>query len=169
MALRDALLPEFDHEMSNTRRTLERVPEDRLGWKPHEKSPTMAWLATHLARLPSWAVVALDRDSLDLRPDDPSFGRVSPANSRREILVLFDGNVSGARAAIVGASDERMVQPWTLTSAGAPVLTLPRIAVLRSFVMNHMIHHRAQLGVYLRLTDVAVPAIYGPTADEGTM
>ncbi len=168
MGLSEALLPEFDHEMANTRRTLERIPEDKFGWKPHEKSGTLSWLATHLANLPSWSVLTIDQDSFDL-PSPESRRQAPTANSRREILETFDKNVVAARAAIARASDAHLLKPWTLRSAGKTVLTLPRIAVLRGFVMSHSIHHRAQLGVYLRLNNVPVPAIYGPSADEGTL
>ena len=169
MALNEALLPEFDQEMVNTRRTLERIPEDKLSWKPHAKSPTMGWLGTHLANLPSWAVMGIQQDSLDLAPGGVPVGPAPPAGSRTEILDTFDKNVAAARAAISGASDQHLLQPWSLLSAGKTIFSMPRLAVLRSFVMNHMIHHRAQLGVYLRLNDVPVPAIYGPSADEQTM
>ncbi|HZS07863.1 MAG TPA: DinB family protein [Blastocatellia bacterium] len=169
MALSQSILPEFDQEMANTRRTLERVPEDKFDWKPHEKSTAMGGLATHLANLPSWVVYAIERDSLDIAPPGEPPLRLPPANSRNEILEAFDRNIAAARAAIAGASDEHLLKPWSLLSGGRTVLTLPRIAVLRSFVMNHTIHHRAQLGVYLRLNDVPVPSLYGPSADEGAL
>jgi len=168
MGLSDALLPEFDQEMANTRKTLERVPDDKFDWKPHQKSSPMGDLSTHLANLPNWASVTIDQDSLDLAPNGEVV-RASPLKSRAEVLELFDKNVVAARTAIAGASDEHLFKPWTLLSNGKTILTLPRAAVLRSFVMNHIIHHRAQLGVYLRLNDVPVPSIYGPSADEGGM
>jgi uncharacterized damage-inducible protein DinB len=165
MGLSQALLPEFDQEMANTRKTLERVPEDKLGWKPHEKSGTMGWLADHVATLPRLAVFALEQDSVDVA----TVPRPSPANSRLELLGTFDKHVAAARAAIAGASDEQLLKPWSLLHSGRTIFTLPRSAVLRSFFMNHCIHHRAQLGVYLRLNNVPVPAIYGPSADEGVL
>jgi uncharacterized damage-inducible protein DinB len=168
MGLSDALLPEFDQEMANTRKTLERVPDEKFDWKPHEKSFPMDGLSTHLASLPSWASVTIDQDSLDLAPNGEVV-RLSPLKSRAEVLEMFDKNVVAARAAIAGASDEHLFQPWTLLSNGKTILTLPRVACLGSFVMNHIIHHRAQLGVYLRLNDIPVPSIYGPSADEGGM
>ena len=168
MGLSDALLPEFDQEMANTRKTLERVPDEKFDWKPHEKSFPMGGLSTHLANLPSWASVTIDQDSLDLAPNGEVV-RMSPLKSRAEVLEMFDKNVVAARYAIAGASDEHLFQPWTLLSNGKTILTLPRVACLRSFVMNHIIHHRAQLGVYLRLNDIPVPSIYGPSADEGGM
>jgi uncharacterized damage-inducible protein DinB len=169
MTLSESLLPEFDNELANTRKTLERVPEDKFDWKPHEKSATMGGLATHLANLPSWTVYTIERDELDIAPPGAPPFRVEAANSRQELLDTFDKNVAAARASLAAASDEHLFKTWKLLSGGNEVLALPRIAVLRSFVMNHNIHHRAQLGVYLRLNDVPVPAIYGPSADEGGM
>ncbi len=169
MAISDALLPEFDHEMANTRKTLERVPDDKLGWKPHEKSGTMAWLATHLVTIPQWTGTILEKEAFDVAPPGSPPPQPALAQSRKEVLETFDKSVAAARAAISGASDGQLTKPWTLLSGGKTVFTLPRIAVLRSFIMNHSIHHRAQLGVYLRLNNVPVPAIYGPSADEGAM
>ena len=169
MTLRESLLPEFDHEMAHTRKTLERVPENKFAWQPHEKSWAMGGLATHLATIPSWAVHAITLDSLDIAPLGQPPYKAPLAHSRAEVLETFDKNVADARAAIAGASDEHLLQPWSLLAGGRTVMTLPRLAVLRTWVMNHNIHHRAQLGVYLRLNDVPVPAIYGPSADEGGM
>jgi|SRR5215813_4985689 len=168
MAISDALLPEFDHEMANTRKTLERVPDDKFTWKPHEKSSAMGALASHLANLPGWANATLDQDSFDLAPGGEQV-RIEQLNSTAAVLETFDSNVAKARAAIVTASDQHMFEPWRLLSNGNQIFSLPRAAVLRSFVLNHMIHHRAQLGVYLRLNDVPVPSIYGPSADETGM
>ena len=169
MALRDALLPEFDHEIATTRRHLERVPQDKFGWKPHEKSGTMGWLAGHIADIPEWAVLGITQDSVDMAPGGVHVPPpVAPA-TREALFQAFDKNVAAARAAIAGVEDERLFQPWSLLMDGKPVLTMPRLGVLRSFVMNHGIHHRAQLGVYLRLNGVPVPSTYGPSADETGM
>ncbi|HYP53127.1 MAG TPA: DinB family protein, partial [Pyrinomonadaceae bacterium] len=138
-------------------------------WRPHEKSMTMGELASHLANLPSWAVLGTSSDSFDLRPVDAPPPRTPQAKTSAELLETFDKNMAAARAAIAGASDEHLMQPWSLLSGGKTVMTLPRVGVLRGFVMNHTIHHRAQLGVYLRLNDIAVPSIYGPSADEGSL
>lgn len=167
MSISETLLPEFDYEMASTRKTLERVPEDKFDWKPHQKSMPMGGLATHLANIPTWAIHAIKKDSIDIAPVGQAPPRAEPATSLEEVLERFDQAVSDAREAILGANDEEIMQPWSLLSGGKVVMTLPRIAVLRSFVMNHTIHHRAQLGVYLRLNDIAVPSIYGPSADEG--
>ncbi len=165
MGLSQALLPEFDQEMANTRKTLERVPEDKLGWKPHEKSGTMGWLANHVATLPRLAVFTIEQPSVDVS----KVPRPAPVSTRRELLETFDMHVAAARAAIAGVSDEHLLKPWTLFYGERMIFTQPRTAVLRSFFMNHIIHHRAQLGVYLRLNNVPVPAIYGPSADEQVM
>ena len=168
MALNQALLAEFDHEMANTRKTLERVPEEKFAWKPHEKSFSMVALATHLATLPSWASYTLQQDSIDIAPAGEPPPKSEPAKSAEELLATFDRNVASGRAALAAATDEALLKSWTLFKGGQTIFTLPRIAALRSFVMNHNIHHRAQLGVYLRLNDVPVPSIYGPSADEAT-
>jgi uncharacterized damage-inducible protein DinB len=169
MSISASLLPEFDQEMANTRKALERIPDDKFDWKPHEKSWAMGGLATHLANLPIWTVFTINQDSLDLEPPGGGSFTVEEKRSRREILEDFDKNVSAARDAIVGASDEELLKPWSLLKGGVTLMTLPKIAVLRSFVMNHVIHHRGQFTVYLRLNDVPVPSIYGPSADEGAM
>ena len=163
------MVPEFDQEMANTRRTLERVPEDKFGWKPHQKSMAMGRLASHLAELSGWAVSVVEEDELDLAPAGGPGQLSLIMSSRKEILALFDNNVAAARAAISRASDDHLRKPWTLLFSGNKVFTRPRIVVLRSSVMNHSIHHRAQLGVYLRLNNLPVPATYGPSADEGSL
>ncbi|MDT4967703.1 MAG: hypothetical protein QOJ64_2440 [Acidobacteriota bacterium] len=167
MGLSTVLLPEFDHEMANTRKTLERIPEDKFDWKPHEKSMSLGRLATHLVTLPSWAVQTISQSSLDVAPGGQPAPPPEQVNSQKDALERFDKNVSEARASIASAEDAQLLEPWSLLNDGKAIITLPRIAVLRSFVMNHNIHHRAQLGVYLRLNDIPVPSIYGPSADEG--
>jgi uncharacterized damage-inducible protein DinB len=165
MAISKSLLPEFDNEMANTRKTLERVPDDKFAWKPHEKSFPMGGLATHLANLPSWGSLIISSDSFDVAPGGNPV-KTPELNSTSAVLQKFDENIAATRAAIEAASDEDLFKTWTLQSNGKGLMTLPKIAVLRGFVMNHMIHHRAQLGVYLRLNDIPVPSIYGPSADE---
>jgi uncharacterized damage-inducible protein DinB len=166
MTLREALLAEFDQEMANTRKSLERVPDDRLEWRPHPKSSSLGRLATHLAEIPAWAATALEQDSFDLVPPGSAPHQPAFIGSHREVLELFDKNVAAARAALAGVSDESLAKPWSLLSGGKTIFTLPRLSVFRNFVLNHSIHHRAQLGVYLRLNDLPVPALYGPSADE---
>jgi uncharacterized damage-inducible protein DinB len=169
MALNEALLPEFDAEMANTRKTLERVPTDKFSWKPHEKSGTMGWLANHLADVPEWAVYTLQQESLDMAPNGVAPTPPPPPKTTQELLAKYDKNVAAARALLAKASDAEMHKTWSLLSNGTTIIAMPRIACLRTWVMNHGIHHRAQLGVYLRLNNIAVPAIYGPSADEGAM
>ena len=166
MAISDSLLPEFDQEIAGARRTLERVPDDKFDWQPHPRSGTMVWLAGHLANLPSWAPLTINQDELDLAPGGKQMDSPPPPADTAELVATFDRHAAEARAAIAGASDAELMKPWTLLSNGQTLMTLPKVAVLRSFVMNHLIHHRAQLGVYLRLNDIPVPSIYGPSADE---
>jgi uncharacterized damage-inducible protein DinB len=160
-----SILPEFDHEMENTRKSLERVPEEKFSFKPHAKSMTLGALATHLATINQWSEAILGQDSFDVSTAPPN----PELKSRAEVLAAFDKNTATARKAIADATDAHLLKPWTLTAGNKTVLTMPRVAVVRSFLLNHTIHHRAQLGVYLRLNDVPVPSIYGPSADEGNM
>lgn len=165
MAITDALLPEYDHELATTRRLLERVPDADLSWKPHPKSFSLGELAAHVANIPFWGLTTAQTTELDLA----SLGdeaRIKPAASTAAMLARFDTVVADARAAISGCGDSEMMSPWTLKNNGQEIFTLPKIAALRSFVMNHLIHHRGQLSVYLRLRDVPLPPIYGPSADE---
>jgi len=157
------LLPEFDVEAAQTRKTLERVPAEHFAWRPHAKSYTLGELATHLAEVVHWLPVSLDRELLDLDQDAPE--RLVPT-SAAELVDYFDRGVVAARKALEGASEELLQESWSLKVGGQVVLTMPKAAVVRSFVLSHGIHHRAQLGVYLRLLDVPVPAVYGPSADE---
>ena len=165
-----ALLPEFDHEMATARKVIERVPEDKYGWKPHEKSMTMGRLASHIAEMPGWGVSGLTTDSFDVAPvGQPPMQSLNAAN-REQLLAAFDKNVAACRAVIAATSDDAVfMKPWSLLRAGQTMMTMPKIGVVRAFVLNHIIHHRGQLSVYLRLNNVAVPSIYGPSADEGQM
>ncbi|HWP86175.1 MAG TPA: DinB family protein [Terriglobia bacterium] len=166
MSIAQSLLPEFDQEFANTRKMLERVPDDRLAWKPHPKSFSMGDLATHIAEIPGWMGVTIQQDSFDVAPPGgPTYQRPQ-LSSTKEILAMFDKNLPIARAALAGATDQQLLGPWSLLKGGQKLFTMPKVAVLRSFLMNHNIHHRAQLSVYLRLNDVAVPGMYGPSADE---
>ncbi|MDA1312912.1 MAG: DinB family protein [Acidobacteria bacterium] len=163
MTLSDTLLPEFDQETAKTRKAIERVPADRWNWKPHDKSMTLGELTSHLATLLTWVANTIDHDSFDLGPNPP---KGQALGGPAEALAAFDENTQAARAAIAAASDETFMATWSLRAGGKTFFAVPKADVLRSFVMNHMIHHRAQLGVYLRLNDIPVPATYGPSADE---
>jgi uncharacterized damage-inducible protein DinB len=166
MSYAESLLPEFDQEMASTRKVLERVPDDKLDWQPHPKSHTIGWNANHLANLPDWLVQTLTTPSLDIAPVGGEPYQLPKMASQAEILETFDRNVAAGRAAITAATDQDVSTMWTLERAGKPILTMPRSAVVRSLVLNHMIHHRAILCVYLRLNDIPVPGMYGPSGDE---
>jgi len=169
MSVSEALLSEFDQEMANTRKTLERVPENKFGWKPHEKSGSMAWLAGHLADLSSWTMHTIKQDAIDIAPPgEPPMAPFIP-KSTKELLDRFDKNAADARQALVGLKDSELGKPWSLLQGGQKLMTMPKAVCLRFWCFNHLIHHRAQLGVYLRLNNVPVPAIYGPSADEQGM
>ena len=165
--IRDALLPEFDQEMANTRKTLERVPEAKFAWKPHPKSYSMISLATHIANMTGWAVDTMTKDSFDIAPPGAPPYKEEPAATSAALLEKFDKSTAAARTALAAASDADFQNNWSLMAGGNTLFTMPRIACIRTFVMNHVIHHRAQLGVYLRMNDIPVPAVYGPSADEG--
>lgn len=167
MSISAALLPEFDYEMANTRRTLERIPESCFDWTPHEKSPSMGNLVSHLANLPSWAAMTIEQDSINMIPPDGSDPPKTPqVGSTQEALESFDQKVASARKLLAGASDADLLATWSLLYGEETVLSMPKVAVLRGFVMNHMIHHRGQLTVYMRMNDLPLPALYGPSADE---
>ena len=164
MAIKDALLPEFDHEMAVTRKVLERVPEDKFGWAPHEKSMTLGRLAGHIADIPSWVSETMTRDTVDMSGDYTPY----VPTSRAEVLQRFDSLVAAARPLLDGATDGQYMAMWSLTSRDQELFSAPKAVVLRSFVLNHLVHHRGQMTVYLRLTGVPVPSIYGPSADEAS-
>jgi uncharacterized damage-inducible protein DinB len=162
MKISEMLLPEFDQEMASTRKILECVPEEKLAWKPHAKSMTLGRLASHVAELAGWAVVVINQDRLEITPDMKPFN----AATKAELMGAIDKNTVDARAAIAGASDEQLGKTWSFIYAGHTVFTMPRTVVLRNMVMSHLIHHRGQLSVYLRLIDVPIPGMYGPSADD---
>ncbi|MBV9775292.1 MAG: DinB family protein [Gemmatimonadetes bacterium] len=166
MPIAQTLLPEFDHEMATTRSLLERVPEEKADWKPHPKSTALGALAAHIANLPSMGVPVLSLTEIDMNP--PGGPGFSPPGftSTAALLATFDENVRKTREAISGATDDALKVTWSLKNGGQTIFSVPRAAALRTFMMNHVIHHRGQLSVYLRLNDVPLPSIYGPTADS---
>ena len=166
MKISQSLLPEFDQEAGLTKAVLERCPEAKFNFKPHEKSWDLITLATHLANLPYWGIITLKQEAFDMAPPGQPPYKEEPFKTTAELVEKFTKNTAEARAAIVDSSDEDFAKSWTLLNAGAPLFTMPRLVCMRTFVMNHGIFHRGQLAVYLRLIDVPVPAIYGPSADE---
>ena len=166
MSIAQSLLPEFDLEMEATRKVLERIPTDKLDWGPHEKSMTFRQLGTHVANLLSWTQITLQQSEFDVEPLGGEAWTPPAADSTAELLGMFDQNTASAREALAAAGDEVFMQSWTLKKAGESLFSAPKAGVLRRFVMNHLIHHRGQLTVYLRLIGVPVPQTFGPTADE---
>ena len=166
MAIKESLLPEFDQEMANTRTMLERVPDGNWTWQPHDKSMNLGRLATHLAEIPGWVLWILRGDSHDMAPAGGSTYVRPKRDSRAEVLKLFDANVAAMRGKIADHTDADFMKPWSMQKGGQTMLTIPRVAVVRGFLLNHIIHHRGQFSVYLRMQGVPLPPIYGPTADE---
>jgi uncharacterized damage-inducible protein DinB len=169
MTYAEMILPEFDQEMASTRKVLERVPEDKLDWRAHPKSNTIGWNANHVAEIPGWVEGVLTELTWDIAPVGGERYQTPRLTTRQEILDLFDRNVAAARKAIAAVKDEAMGKMWSLAAAGKPLITLPRAAVIRSFVLSHLIHHRAHLCVYLRLNDIPVPGMYGPSGDDSSL
>lgn len=152
--------------MANTRKILALVPDDKFDFTPHEKSMKLGRLAGHIAEMPDWSVSTVEATELDIRPvDGPCYEPFVP-ETRDEILAAFDKHVASAQEAIRGAGDDDLKVPWSLLMGGKTLFTMPRIAVLKNMVLNHIIHHRAQLGVYLRMNGVPIPGMYGPSADD---
>jgi uncharacterized damage-inducible protein DinB len=169
VTISESLLPEYDHEMKVTRTCIERVPDAKWDWAPHEKSMTLGRLASHLVDSLDWATASLTTTEFDIAP--PGAPPFEPAffKNTKETLAEFDKRAATTRQAIERSTDQDLFQDWSLLKGGQKIFTMPRAAILRSFLMNHNIHHRGQLSVYLRLCNVPVPSIYGPSADEGSM
>jgi uncharacterized damage-inducible protein DinB len=161
-SLKQLALGDLNHELTTTRKLLERVPEAHLDWKPHEKSMTLGGLALHVATIPFWAKRILEADFFDIT----TAGRNPPPTTLREILDAFEERVDGMRHALDATDDAMLTRPWQLRRGEQVLQTMPKLAVIRTMALNHMVHHRAQLSVYLRLLDVPLPPMYGPTADE---
>ena len=166
MTIGQSMLGEFDQEMQNTRKVLERLPDEKWNWKPHEKSGTVGWLAGHIATLPGWLTMTINSEELDYAPVNGPAYQPPKIDNRHQALANFDKEVGEARAALAAVNDQEMMKGWRLLAGGQEIFTMPRVACIRGFVMNHLIHHRAQLTVYYRLLNVAVPGLYGPSADE---
>jgi uncharacterized damage-inducible protein DinB len=161
MAIIDAILMEVDQEAKTTQRVLDRIPEDKLAWKPHAKSYSLGQLGLHIARAQGALAEAVSKDSHEIS----SFIQPEPT-SRKEVLDTFTQSTANAKQLLARLDDTRLMSTWTATRNGKVILTMPRIAFIRAIMLNHIYHHRGQLSVYLRLLDVPVPSIYGPSADE---
>jgi uncharacterized damage-inducible protein DinB len=161
MQLRDSILMELDQESQTTKRVLERIPDDKLTWKPHPKSYSLGQLALHIASVPGNVATAAAGDTFEA----PNFTQPEP-KSRQEILETFSSSLTGAKETLRKMDDARLSSLWSLTRNGKVLMSIPRIGFIRSILMNHNYHHRGQLSVYLRMLDVPVPSIYGPSADE---
>ena len=159
----DPFVAELEQEAATTRRVLERVPADKLSWKPHEKSMSLGQLALHVATIPGWVGSVLQPDSWDA---GQATGQ-KEAESVDELMPALEDGLSSARATLEWLDEEKAAGLWSITVNGEAILTMPRIAVVRTIMLNHWYHHRGQLSVYLRLLGVPVPSIYGPSADEG--
>jgi len=164
MPIYDLLLPEFDQEIQKTRAVLERLPEDRPDYTPHAKSMTLTKLANHTAELPGFLSLMLTTDGIDVMA--PGFQRPPAPTSHAERLSSFDQLAAAARAQLAATADSTMHENWKLSAGERVIVNTSRYHALRSMFFNHLIHHRAQLAVYLRLNDVPVPSLYGPSADE---
>ncbi len=163
MSLKDALIEEFLHEAEGTRKMIEKIPYEKLGWQPHQKSMTLGRLAAHIAEIPGWLHETIMQEELDFSTGDYS---PKPLNEPGALLSVFDDNVGKGLAAFKHATDENLMGIWTLRNGPEIFFKMPRIGVVRGLVLNHVVHHRGQLSVYLRLLNIPVPGMYGPSADE---
>ena len=169
MRIGQSMMPEFDMEMASTRRVLERIPDSKLDWKIHDKSNTIGWVANHLADIPGWVDMTISHGVFDIEPEAGQPYKSPNEQTTATIIALFDKNIAQARALLETVEDATLHEPWKLLKQGEVLLTMPRLAVLRTWVLNHSIHHRAHLCVYLRVNDIPVPGLYGPSADESGM
>lgn len=163
MKLNEALLAELQMEAQSTRKMLASIPDDKLTWKPHDKSMSLGLLASHMADIPNWAVVTIEQDELDFATTDY---KIKEYETTAELLKSFDENLAKAVKSLENASDETMMKNWKMRAGDVIYMDMPKIQVMRGFILNHNVHHRGQLSVYLRLNDIPLPSVYGPTADE---
>lgn len=166
MSIAQALLGEWEHEIVATKKVLERIPADKMDYRPHEKSMTFGALANHVATIPLWGQTTATSDQFDFNPPGGEMWQPPKTDSAEELVALFEQASDGFKAVLGSVSDEAMMKPWSLLNGGQAMFTMPKVVVLRSFIFNHLYHHRGQLTVYLRMLDIPVPAVYGPSADE---
>jgi uncharacterized damage-inducible protein DinB len=169
MRIGQALLPEFDMEMANTRKLLERIPDSLLDWKIHDKSNSVGWVANHLADIPAWVDMTISHDAFDVEPVAGQVYKAPTEPTIEKIVAMFDKNVARGRTLLEEVADDKLHATWRLLKQGEVLMTLPRLAVIRTWVLNHSIHHRGHLCVYLRVNNIPVPGLYGPSADEAGM
>lgn len=160
MSFVEAFLPEFQHEMGNTRKILECIPDNLLDWKANDSLNTIGWVGSHIADTMSWMKTVVEEESFDVAPPDGPPHQTPTFTSGPEILATFDKNLASAIDSIKPASDEQLMQPWSLLQGGQPLMTMPKMAVVKSFLLNHVIHHRAFLISYLRMNDIECPPMY---------
>ncbi len=162
MPIIDSILAELDQEAKTTRRLLERLPEGKFGWKPHEKSMTLGDLALHVATIPGFFARLAIQDGYDAA----NFRPLTVPPTTAELVAVFDAGMADVRKHLPALGDDKLMAPWSFMNGGKTMITLPRIGLIRSILCNHYYHHRGQLSVYARLLDIPVPSIYGPSADE---
>ncbi len=166
MSFCQAYLNEFDYEAISTRKMLERAPTEKFDWVPHEKSTKLGSLVNHIAGLPLLSTIVLSFDEYDVRSPESIAARPTPSTITPELLARWDKNMEQMRATVAATSEEQLADTFTLKAGPKTIFSVPRKLALRTFILNHLIHHRGQLAVYLRLLDIPVPSIYGPSADE---
>jgi uncharacterized damage-inducible protein DinB len=166
MRIAETMMPEVEQEMAQTRKTLARVPDDKFSYKPHDKSMDMGALALHIAMMADWGADTLVSDDFDIAPANGQQYQMPTARTSAELLALFDKAVDRLKTNLAKTDDAAMMKQWSLLQGGNPIFTMPRVAVMRGMILNHLVHHRGQLTVYLRMCNVPVPALYGPSADE---
>lgn len=166
MSIAQGLLGEWEHEMVATRKCLERVPADKMDYQPHEKSFSLGELANHIATIPLWGQTTATSNQFDFNPPGGEMWQPPKTATPEELVAVLEQGSDAFKAALAGLTDEQMMQPWSLLNSGTAMFTMPRIQVLRGFIFNHLVHHRGQLTVYLRLLGIPVPSVYGPSADE---
>ena len=166
MSIAQGLLAEWDHEAVGTRKALSRVPDGKADFKPHERSFALGPLAMHIATIPMWGTTTATGDSFDFNPPGGEMWRMPEYATTASMVATFDDGAEQFKSALAAVTDEQMMRPWSLLNGGEAMFTMPKIVVIRSFIFNHLVHHRGQLTVYLRLLEVPVPALYGPSADE---
>ncbi len=166
MTIGQGMAQELQQSAVSARKVLERIPEEKFDWTPHTKSMTFLKLGSHVAESIGWAKFTIETDGMDVAPVDGPAWEPYVAKSSAELLETFDKNLAESLEALNAVNDATLMETWTMKKAGAVMMAMPKLVVLRGFILDHLVHHRAQLGLYLRLNDISVPAMLGPSADE---